>query len=204
MQQLWFINLPLAQHVSGNIIPIFKGARLYITAYGLQHLMCWLESSVEDVIRITSSTLHTTCLPASQDTSQHIKCWKPYIYGLALLNMGIVLPKTCWATGWLINHNCCIKLVLQITSFQSHQVLQTHQHFRNQAHLHHHNFDNGDRGSLWSSGLYQTPDAAGSPRRFYWTHHWLGATEQMLQNTCMMIRIVAASAKLLSHTPCMP
>ena len=44
MQQLWFINNPLAQYVSSTIIPIFKSARLYITAYGFQHLMCWLVS----------------------------------------------------------------------------------------------------------------------------------------------------------------
>jgi len=37
--------------------------------------------------------------PASQDSSQHIKCWKPYavIYSCALLKMGIMVPKTCWA-----------------------------------------------------------------------------------------------------------
>jgi hypothetical protein len=49
----------------------------------------------------------------------HIKCWKPYavIYGLALLKMGIMVPETCRTNGWLINHNCCIKLVSQITSY---------------------------------------------------------------------------------------
>jgi hypothetical protein len=44
MQQLWFINNPLAQHVSGIIISIFRSARPYITAYGFQHLMWWLVS----------------------------------------------------------------------------------------------------------------------------------------------------------------
>ena len=34
----------LAQHFSGTLIPIFRSARPYITAYGFQHLMCWLES----------------------------------------------------------------------------------------------------------------------------------------------------------------
>jgi len=54
--------------------------------------------------------VHTTCLPASQDSSQHIKCWKPYavIYSLALLKMSIMVPEIFWANGWLINHNCCI------------------------------------------------------------------------------------------------
>jgi len=47
-----------------------------------------------------------------------LQCWKPYaaIYGLALLKMGTTVPETCWATGLLINHNCCIKLVSQIIS----------------------------------------------------------------------------------------
>ena len=35
--KLWFINNPLAQHVSGVIMPIFRSARRYITAYGFQH-----------------------------------------------------------------------------------------------------------------------------------------------------------------------
>ena len=42
MQQLWFINTPLAQNVSGFIMPIFRGASFYLTAYGFQHLICWL------------------------------------------------------------------------------------------------------------------------------------------------------------------
>jgi len=42
MQLLWFINQHLAQHVSGTIMPIFRSARLYMTAYGFQHLVCWL------------------------------------------------------------------------------------------------------------------------------------------------------------------
>jgi len=70
-------------------------------------------------------TVHTTCLPASQDSSQHIKCWKPYavIYGLALLKMGMMVPETCWANGWLINHNCCIKLVSQNIPFSERSTV---------------------------------------------------------------------------------
>jgi len=41
IQKLWFINQHLAQHVSGTIMPIFRSARLYITAYGFQHLLRW-------------------------------------------------------------------------------------------------------------------------------------------------------------------
>jgi len=37
MQQLCFINKPLAQRVSGTILPIFRSAKPYITAYGFQH-----------------------------------------------------------------------------------------------------------------------------------------------------------------------
>ena len=47
-----------------------------------------------------------------------LQCWKPYavIYGLELLNIGIMVPETCWTNGWLINHNCCIRFISQIIS----------------------------------------------------------------------------------------
>jgi len=44
MQQLRFVNNTLTQHVSGIILPIFRSAIPYVTAYGFQHLMCWLVS----------------------------------------------------------------------------------------------------------------------------------------------------------------
>jgi len=50
IQQLSFINKPLAQHFSGTIMLIFRSSRPYIT----------------------------TCLTGSQDSSLHIKKWKPY------------------------------------------------------------------------------------------------------------------------------
>ena len=58
-------------------------------------------------------TVHTTCLPASQDSSRHFKCWKPYavLYSLALLKMDTMVPKIFWIIDLSINHNCCIKLV---------------------------------------------------------------------------------------------
>jgi len=34
----------MTEYVSGTIVPILRGARLYNTAYGFQHLKCWLES----------------------------------------------------------------------------------------------------------------------------------------------------------------
>jgi len=34
----------MTQYVSGTIVPIFRSARLYTTAYGFQHLKCWLKS----------------------------------------------------------------------------------------------------------------------------------------------------------------
>jgi len=37
MQQLLFINTPLAQLVSGIIMSIFRSASPYITSYGFQH-----------------------------------------------------------------------------------------------------------------------------------------------------------------------
>ena len=90
--KLWLINNPLAPHVSGIIMLIFRSARPYITAYGFQHLMCWLVSW--EARKQTVCTVHTVC-------------WKPYAvtYGLALLKMGIRMPETCWANGLLINHN---------------------------------------------------------------------------------------------------
>jgi len=47
-----------------------------------------------------------------------LRFWKPYavIYRLALPKMGIVVPETCSANVWLINHNYFIKLVSQIVS----------------------------------------------------------------------------------------
>jgi len=58
-------------------------------------------------------------ITASQDSSQHIKCWKPYavIEGIELLKMGLMVPDTCWTKFSLINHICCIKLVSQIISW---------------------------------------------------------------------------------------
>jgi len=34
------MNNLLPKHVSGILMPIFRSARQYIIAYGLQHLMC--------------------------------------------------------------------------------------------------------------------------------------------------------------------
>ena len=141
MQQLWFIDKPLAQHVLGIIVPIFRSARPYITAYGFQHLSCWKPYAVIYGLALlkmgimmpktcwanrlvinhncyTVHTVHTACFPASQDSSQHIKCWKPYavIYGLVLLKMGIMMPETCWANGLVINHNCYIQLFSHVIS----------------------------------------------------------------------------------------
>ena len=91
MQQFWFINQPLAQHVSGTIMPIFKSASPYITAYGFQHLMCW----------------------------------KPYavIYGLALLKMGIMVPETCWANGWLLTYSTVQSAFWEVNWFAASQEI---------------------------------------------------------------------------------
>ena len=39
---LVFIIKLLFQHVSGIIMPIFRRARLFITAYDVLHWLCWL------------------------------------------------------------------------------------------------------------------------------------------------------------------
>ena len=59
MQQLWFIDEPINQHVSGTIVPIFSSARLYTTAYGFQQLKCCLESwdAGRQVVFTVASTL---------------------------------------------------------------------------------------------------------------------------------------------------
>jgi len=95
-----------------SLCPIFRGARPYITAYGFQHLMCSLVSWGAGsrpcaLCRVESGsilyTVHTVCIPAPQDTSQH-KCWKPYavIYGLALLKMGHNDARNM-LSWWIIN-----------------------------------------------------------------------------------------------------
>ena len=38
MQQLWFIDKTITDHISGTVVPIFRSARLYTTACGFQHL----------------------------------------------------------------------------------------------------------------------------------------------------------------------
>ena len=60
IQKLWFINKPLAQHVSGTIMSIFRSARLYNIGYAFQ-----LNNSLY--------TVHTTCLPASGE-QQPLHC----------------------------------------------------------------------------------------------------------------------------------
>ena len=89
-------------------MPIFRSAIPYISAYGFQYLILLagvLVSQamgsvhcVEDVVQTTSSTqctLPTAQLPKNPASS--IKCWKPYavIYGLVLLKLGIMMPRTC-------------------------------------------------------------------------------------------------------------
>jgi len=105
MQQLWFINNPLAQHVLGIIMPIFRSTWPYITAYGFLHLTCWL---------------------VSWGAGQYIKCWKLYavVYGQVLLKMGMMMPETCWANGLLINKSYLLHLV----GLTRHFILRMHGH----------------------------------------------------------------------------
>ena len=46
MQQLWFINNPMSQYVSGIIVPIFRRASPYITAYGFSALWKSVQNKV--------------------------------------------------------------------------------------------------------------------------------------------------------------
>jgi hypothetical protein len=71
MQQSWIINSPLAQHVSGTIMSIFRSARPYVTAYGFQHLMllAGILGSREGGCNILH-TVHSARFPAPQDSSQ--------------------------------------------------------------------------------------------------------------------------------------
>ena len=94
-------------------MPIFRSTRLYIAAYGFQHLMLLagaLDSRFAGSVGCYSTesssilhTVHTTRVPALQGSS-NIKCWKPYaaIYSLVLLKMGVVVPETCWVNVLLI------------------------------------------------------------------------------------------------------
>ena len=78
MKQLWFIDKAITQHVSGTIVPIFRSARLYTTAYDLSELnmlagvLGYREAGRVHCVESKNSlyTVHTTCLRASQDSSQ--------------------------------------------------------------------------------------------------------------------------------------
>ena len=94
-----FIIKLLPQHVSGIIMPIFRGTILYITAYGVLHWLCWL--------RLSGVGLRAVCTVWSLlfDHSQHNQCRTPYavIYSTVLLKMGIMMPETCWDKSLIIN-----------------------------------------------------------------------------------------------------
>jgi len=79
MQQLQFIDKPMTQHVSGTIVPIFRSAILYTTAYGFRHLkvLAWVLGrrvagrvhSLDAIFRKTASTQCTR--PASRRPKTH-------------------------------------------------------------------------------------------------------------------------------------
>jgi hypothetical protein len=107
MQQLWSIDKPITQHVSGSIVPIFRSVRLYNTAYGFQHskrsqnkvfvlwsIVCcfkWiLEHMPQDNTQNTPYSLSNTGYQPSLNTTNNrsqykqlmltylLQCWKPY------------------------------------------------------------------------------------------------------------------------------
>jgi len=81
--KLWFINNPLAQHVSGIIMPILRSA-----GHTLLHM-----------VFSTACAGWSLGKPASRLKTICSNIWP------ALLIMGIMMPETCWANGLLINHN---------------------------------------------------------------------------------------------------
>ena len=66
-------------------------------------------------------TVHTACIPAPQDHGQHNQCRTPYAvkHSFVLLNMGIMLPETCW-DSWNKLQISCILLVSLFTLWMEH------------------------------------------------------------------------------------
>ena len=95
------------QHVSGNFLPLLRGARLCVTTCGIMHQSC-CRSVAWNAEALSSSILHTehtVSASAFQTTDrQQLGCIIPHAVNhiLALLRMGKKLPETCWA-DWKIN-----------------------------------------------------------------------------------------------------
>jgi len=86
-----FVTKLLSQHVSGIIMPIFRGTRLWITAYGVLHWLCWLWLCGVGLLAVC--TEHTASSLTPQNHSQHNQCRTPHavIHNLVPLKMGIMM-----------------------------------------------------------------------------------------------------------------
>ena len=90
-----------AQHVSGNLLPVFRERKTEIfTAYGIVSCCCGRPGFGTDVKQLPSYRTHSAMLPLSEPrpttTTEHdIICCKNL--SLTLLKIGKRLPKTCWA-----------------------------------------------------------------------------------------------------------
>jgi hypothetical protein len=99
MQQLSLTDIPLAQHVSGNFMPIFRSARPCFTAFGPESRGADYVYGVEGDARAAPSTLTTQSAPRLSGPQPGSKtgCRKPKAvkHGPALLKMSIKLPEIC-------------------------------------------------------------------------------------------------------------
>jgi hypothetical protein len=117
---LSFIDLPLAQHVSGNFMHIFRSAMtvpcsFWFSAPSFTAGLWSGEPRRRLCVRCggccSSSTLHTVhsvyTLALRTTARQHLGCRKPKAVkqGLALLKIGKKLPETFWANGISKNYN---------------------------------------------------------------------------------------------------
>jgi len=95
----------LAQHVSGNSLPIFRSARLWITACGIMPPDCCQSEAWSAVARNMCSnnilhTEHIVCVAVLQASDRQQSAGiipHAVIHSLVLLKMGKELPEKCSA-----------------------------------------------------------------------------------------------------------
>jgi len=86
--KLWFINNPLALHVSGTIMPIFRSAG---------HMLLHMIYRVHCTRPVPGFPRLQPAHPVLKPICSNIRP--------ALLKMGLMMSETCCAIGLLINHN---------------------------------------------------------------------------------------------------
>ena len=89
MQQRFLLQiLLLAQHVSGNIIPIIRSSRILYSGYCLWHFVLWFSSCWSGVeLRVMCPVCRMLQHPANRTHTLYNT--------LELLMMCIVVPETC-------------------------------------------------------------------------------------------------------------